>query len=179
MQTTCSTSGEVANISGSGLDSSLDDLNREVQNFCPYDDESNGNNLEVSEKVVRPTYCDIFSRKPIQYGDSSSPGFDDENRLNFRAGLPDSDCELILPKRPSKIVIPIPKYHPNANVQISKSSCSAFRDISQRSKSEDDSKSKTATAINPSTSKSKSVEEKADEANGNDEKSDDATSPAQ
>jgi hypothetical protein len=109
-------------------------------------------------------YCDIFSRQSIESGETSSPDFDDENRVNFQADIPDvAGCEIIVPKRPSAAIpINASNYQPCTNVQILKSSCSAFRDIAEmkilRSMSEEETKAM------PSTSKAAEKSESDDNA---------------
>jgi hypothetical protein len=83
----------------------------------------------------RHYYCDIFSRQSIgsEEGNSSSPDIDDEC-INFLASIPHG-CEIIqlIPKKPTA-VIPNAMYQPECtNTQkLLKSSCSAFRVISER-----------------------------------------------
>lgn len=78
-------------------------------------------------------YCDIFSRQSIGSEDAnSSPEMDDVERIKFLASIPDNGCEIIqlIPKKPN--VIPNAMYQPCTNhLKILKSSCSAFRDISE------------------------------------------------
>lgn len=109
-----------------GYDSSLEDLNRELEKFCPY------NESLMSSVANSRHYCDIFSRQSIESGENSSPEFfDDEDRVNFQA-IPDTGCEIIVPKRPSAAIpSTATNYQPCTNVQILKSSCSAFRDIAE------------------------------------------------
>lgn len=148
------TVGNISNdLTHIGYDSSLEDLNRELERFCPY------NESLMSNVANSRHYCDIFSRQSIESGDDhSSPDFDDENRVNFQADIPDTGCEIIVPKRPS-VAIPInaSNYQPCTNVQILKSSCSAFRDIAEmkilRSMSDEEAKA------TPSTSKAAEKED--------------------
>lgn len=88
----------------------------------------------------RHYYCDIFSRQSVgssEGGNSSSPDIDDEC-INFLASIPKHDgCEIIqlIPKKPTA-VIPNAMYQPECtNIQkLLKSSCSAFRYISEINK---------------------------------------------
>lgn len=143
---------------GSHYDSSLEDLNRELEKFCPY------NESLMSNVANSRYYCDIFSRQSIESGETSSP--DDENRVNFQADIPDvAGCEIIVPKRPSAAIPVIASnYQPCTNVQILKSSYSAFRDIAEmkrhlRSMSEEETKTM------PSTSKIAEKEKEGDDDN--------------
>lgn len=86
---------------------------------------------------TRHYYCDIFSRQSVgsEEGNSSSPDIDDEC-INFLASIPHG-CEIIqlIPKKPTA-VIPNAMFQPECtNIQkLFKSSCSAFRDISDINK---------------------------------------------
>lgn len=105
-----------------GYDDSLEDL------F------NNALTMPLKVANTRHYYCDIFSRQSIgsEDGNSSSPDIDDDC-INFLASVPNG-CEIIqlIPKKPSA-VIPDAMYQPECtNIQkILKSSCSAFRDISE------------------------------------------------
>lgn len=106
-----------------GYDSSLEDLNRELEKLCPLNDDI------ISNVANSRYYCDIFSRQSIESGDNSSPDFDDENRVRFVVDIPDSGCEIIVPKRPTPAIPVNATYQPCTNVQILKSSRSAFCDM--------------------------------------------------
>lgn len=106
-----------------GYDSSLEDLNRELEKLCPLNEDIIGN---VANSRY---YCDIFSRQSIESGENSSPDLDDENRIRFVVDIPDSGCEIIVPKRPTPAIPVNATYQPCTNVQILKSSCSAFCDM--------------------------------------------------
>ncbi|CAG9806390.1 unnamed protein product [Chironomus riparius] len=98
---------------------------------------NNAMTLKVAN--TRHYYCDIFSRQSVgsEEGNSSSPDIDDEC-INFLASIPNG-CEIIqlIPKKPTA-VIPNAMYQPDCtniqNMRILKSSCSAFRDISEINK---------------------------------------------
>lgn len=150
VETLCNISSDLTHV---GYDSSLEDLNRELEKFCPY------NESLMSNVANSRFYCDIFSRQSIESGENSSPDFDDENRVNFQADIPDTGCEIIVPKRPSAAIpTTAANYQPCTNVQILKSSCSAFRDIAEmkvlRSMSEEEQK-----AVVASTSKTDEKED--------------------
>lgn len=113
----------LCNISTAGYDSSLEDLNRELEKLCPLNEDI------VSNVANSRYYCDIFSRQSIESGDNSSPDFDDENRIRFVVDIPDSGCEIIVPKRPTPAIPVNATYQPCTNVQILKSSRSAFCDM--------------------------------------------------
>lgn len=114
-------------ISNVGYDSSLDDLNCELEKLFP-----------LNEDIISNSryYCDIFSRQSIDEnrssGENSSPDLDDENRIHFSVDIPNSGCEIIVPKSTPAASGSTRIYqHPCTNVPFLKSSCSAFRDISE------------------------------------------------
>ncbi|XP_070493787.1 uncharacterized protein [Chironomus tepperi] len=98
---------------------------------------NNAMTMPLKVANTRHYYCDIFSRQSVgsEEGNSSSPDIDDEC-INFLASIPHG-CEIIqlIPKKPTA-VIPNAMYQPECtNIQkILKSSCSAFRDISEINK---------------------------------------------
>jgi hypothetical protein len=103
---------------------SLEDLNQEIEKLALYN-----NAMTMSSRF----YCDIFSRQSM--GSDASPDLDDE-RINFLSTIPDDNgCEIIqlIPKKPAAATVaPTPIYQPCTNIQkLFKSSCSAFRDISE------------------------------------------------
>jgi hypothetical protein len=129
--------------------SSLEDLNRELEKLCHHS--------QFKDDIIHNSryYCDIFSRQSIESGEASSPELDDEvNRIRFVVDIPESGCELIVPKRPTAIPLNA-IYQPCTNVQILKSSCSAFRDISEmkilqsssQTEAEDNASASSSTAI--------------------------------
>lgn len=124
LQVPASTVEALCNISSNvGYDSSLEDLNRELEKLCP-----------LNEDIISNSryYCDIFSRQSIESGENSSPDLDDENRIRFSVDIPDTGCEIIVPKKSTPAPITATIYqHPCTNVPFLKSSCSAFRDISE------------------------------------------------
>ncbi|KAG5671121.1 hypothetical protein PVAND_001335 [Polypedilum vanderplanki] len=105
---------------------SLEDLNKEIEKLALYN-----NAMTMSSRF----YCDIFSRQSI----GSSPSeidLDDERQINFLSTIPDDNgCDIIqlIPKKPTATTVnPNTIYQPCTNIQkIFKSSCSAFRDISE------------------------------------------------
>lgn len=113
----------LCNISTAGYDSSLEDLNRELEKLCPLNEDI------ISNVANSRYYCDIFSRQSIESGDNSSPDLDDETRVRFVVDIPDSGCEIIVPKRPTPAIPVNTTYQPCTNVQILKSSRSAFCDM--------------------------------------------------
>lgn len=125
LQVPATTVETLCNISNVGYDSSLEDLNHELEKLCPLNEDII-NNVDNSRY-----YCDIFSRQSIESGENSSPDLDDENRIQFVVDIPDSSgCEIIVPKRPNPAIPINATYHqPCTNVQILKSSCSAFCDM--------------------------------------------------
>lgn len=107
--------------------------------FAPesYDDSledlfNNAMTMPLKVANTRHYYCDIFSRQSVgsEEGNTSSPELDE--CINFLASIPHG-CEIIqlIPKKPT--VIPNAIYQPECtNIhKILKSSCSAFRDISE------------------------------------------------
>lgn len=127
--------------------SSLEDLNRELETFqlC--------HSHQFTDDIIHSSrYCDIFSRQSIESGETSSPDLDDEeNRIRFVVDIPETGCELIVPKRPTAAIPLNAIYQPCTNVQILKSSCSAFRDISEmkslQSSSQTEAEDNAATAV--------------------------------
>lgn len=117
---------------------SKNDLSTESYDDSLEDLFNNAITMPLKVANSRHYYCDIFSRQSIgssEGGNSSSPDIDDEC-INFLASIP-KGCEIIqlIPKKPTA-VIPNVIYQPECtNIQkLLKSSCSAFRDISEINK---------------------------------------------
>lgn len=118
---------------GDNLDS-LEDLNKEIEKFCPF----NTNHFihPHDMKLANSRYCDIFSRQSMESDDNDNSSPDDEERINFLATIPQTGCEILqlVPKKP---VITTDNnktmYQPCTNtiVQLKQSSCSAFRELSE------------------------------------------------
>lgn len=113
---------------------SLEDLNKELENLCPFNNASAL--LPHQLKIANSRFCDIFSRQSMESDENSSP--DDEERIKFLATIPQTGCDVLqlVPKKPvvsSEHSINATMYQPCTNtiVQLKQSSFSAFRDMSE------------------------------------------------
>jgi hypothetical protein len=110
---------------------SLEDLNKEIENLCPFN--ATSALLPHQLKLANSRYCDIFSRQSMESDENSSP--DDEERINFLATIPQSGCDVLqlVPKKPVMSSEHNAMYQPCTNtiIQLKQSSFSAFRDMSE------------------------------------------------
>lgn len=110
---------------------SLEDLNKELENLCPFN--ASTALLPHQLKLANSRYCDIFSRQSMESDENSSP--DDEERINFLATIPQTGCEVLqlVPKKPVMSSEHNAMYQPCTNtiIQLKQSSFSAFRDMSE------------------------------------------------
>lgn len=108
---------------------SLEDLNKEIENLCPF----NLTLLPHQQKVANSRYCDIFSRQSMESDDHSSP--DDDERVKFQATISKSGCEVVqlVPKKLTASTDQNVMYQPSTNtiIQLKQSTFSAFRDMSE------------------------------------------------
>lgn len=115
-------------------DESLEDLNKELENLCPFHEpNATGAILSHNLKPANSRFCDIFSRQSIESDENSSP---DEERIKFLSTIPTSGCEVIQlkPKKPEQLPpADAANYQPctNSTIQLKQSSYSAFRDMSE------------------------------------------------